>query len=134
MGTSPTSSVATARRSLSLRSAILIRRAWPSTRGKATLSSPTLVRLSVLQCCIVHAPLNIIPHTLGRWYLQTPDELLKSDIIDAVLIATPHYSHTTIGVAALAAGLHVMVEKPISVHKEDCETLIAAYAAVLRLK
>lgn len=55
------------------------------------------------------------------------DELLKSDTIDSVLIATPHYSHTTIGVAALAAGYHVMVEKPISVHKEDCEKLIAAY-------
>eukprot|EP01043_Picozoa_sp_COSAG02_P075896 COSAG02_NODE_15861_length_1135_cov_1.410232_2_plen_99_part_00 len=68
------------------------------------------------------------------WYLQIPDELLNSGIIDAVLIATPHYSHTTIGVAALAAGLHVMVEKPISVHKEDCETLIAAYDACLSLK
>jgi predicted dehydrogenase len=53
--------------------------------------------------------------------------LLKSKLCDAVLIATPHYGHTTIGIAALKAGLHVLVEKPISVHKADCERLIAAH-------
>lgn len=53
--------------------------------------------------------------------------LLKSKLCDAVLIATPHYDHTTIGIAALKAGLHVLVEKPISVHKADCERLIAAH-------
>jgi predicted dehydrogenase len=46
--------------------------------------------------------------------------------VDAVLIATPHYFHTTIGIDALDNGLHVLVEKPISVHKADCERLIAA--------
>ena len=54
-------------------------------------------------------------------------ELIASGKVDAVLIATPHYSHTTIGIAALKAGLHVLVEKPLSVHKADCERLIAAH-------
>ncbi len=53
--------------------------------------------------------------------------LMSSGKVDAVLIATPHYSHTPLGVAALQAGLHVLVEKPISVHKQECEELIAAY-------
>lgn len=53
--------------------------------------------------------------------------LLKSGLVDAVLIATPHYDHTVIGIAALKAGLHVLVEKPISVHKADAEKLVAAY-------
>ena len=44
------------------------------------------------------------------------DKLIASGKVDAVLIATPHFSHTTIGIAALNAGLHVLVEKPISVH------------------
>ncbi len=57
------------------------------------------------------------------------DELLRSGEVDAVLIATPHYSHTSIGSKALMAGLHVMVEKPISVHKADCERLIAAHVS-----
>ena len=54
-------------------------------------------------------------------------ELLSADVCDAVLIATPHYAHTTIGIDALKAGKHVLVEKPISVHKADCERLIAAH-------
>lgn len=56
------------------------------------------------------------------------EALLRSGAVDAVLIATPHYQHTTLGIAALKAGLHVMVEKPISVHKADAERLIAAHA------
>jgi predicted dehydrogenase len=54
-------------------------------------------------------------------------ELLASKIATAVLIATPHYSHTSIGIDALNAGCHVLVDKPISVHKADCEKLIAAH-------
>jgi predicted dehydrogenase len=58
----------------------------------------------------------------------TATEMFASGLIDAVLIATPHYSHTTLGIEALRAGLHVLVEKPISVHKADAERLIAAHA------
>lgn len=54
-------------------------------------------------------------------------ELIRSGLVDAVIIATPHYFHTTIGVDALQQGLHVLTEKPISVHKADCERLIAAH-------
>lgn len=52
---------------------------------------------------------------------------MHSGLVDAVIIATPHYAHTTIGIEALKAGLHVMVEKPISVHKADAEKLLAAH-------
>ncbi len=55
------------------------------------------------------------------------DALIHSGEVDAVLIATPHYAHTTIGIAALRAGLHVLVEKPISVHKADARKLLAAH-------
>lgn len=53
--------------------------------------------------------------------------MIRSGVIDAILICTPHYDHTTIGIDALGQGLHVLVEKPLSVHKVDCERLIAAY-------
>src|ERR1017187_6760532 len=55
------------------------------------------------------------------------DELVRSGTVDAVLIATPHYDHTTIGIDALQHGLHVLVEKPISFQKADCERLIATH-------
>jgi predicted dehydrogenase len=60
-------------------------------------------------------------------FFPTPEALIASGKVDAVLIATPHFSHTTIGIAALKAGLHVLVEKPISVHKADVEKLLAAH-------
>lgn len=52
---------------------------------------------------------------------------LLSSGIQAVLIATPHFSHVSFGVSALQAGLHVLVEKPIAVQKSDAERLIAAH-------
>jgi predicted dehydrogenase len=56
---------------------------------------------------------------------QDATALFASGELDAVIIATPHYQHTTLGIAALEAGLHLMVEKPISAHKADAERLIA---------
>ncbi len=53
--------------------------------------------------------------------------LLESGLADAVLIATPHYAHTPIAIDALQAGLHVLTEKPLAVHKADCLKMIAAY-------
>src|SRR5262245_54323412 len=55
-------------------------------------------------------------------------KLSESGVVDAVLIATPHPQHPPQGIAALEAGLHVMVEKPIASHKADAERLIAAAA------
>jgi len=55
------------------------------------------------------------------------EELIRSGLVDAVIIATPHYQHTTLGIAALKQGVHAMVEKPISAHKADAERLIAAH-------
>lgn len=52
-------------------------------------------------------------------------DLINSGEIDALMICTPHYQHTTLGIQGLEAGLHVMVEKPISAHKADAERLIA---------
>jgi predicted dehydrogenase len=73
------------------------------------------------------------PARTGRFPLakafKNGQELIGSGEVDAVIIATPHFDHTTLGSAALAAGLHVLVEKPLSVHKADCDRLIAAYHA-----
>jgi predicted dehydrogenase len=54
-------------------------------------------------------------------------DLIKSRCVDAVLIVTPHFEHTSLGCEALDAGLHVLVDKPISVHKADCQRLIERY-------
>jgi predicted dehydrogenase len=55
------------------------------------------------------------------------EHLIKSGAVDAVIVSTPPHQHTPIGIAALEAGLHIMVEKPISGHKADAERLVAAH-------
>jgi predicted dehydrogenase len=74
---------------------------------------------------------DAVPAKLDRYMpLETftdGEGLIRSGLVDAVIIATPHYQHTTLGIAALKQGLHVMVEKPISAHKADAERLISAH-------
>ena len=58
---------------------------------------------------------------------RSSSRLIKSGQVDAALIATPHNSHAAIGIEALHAGLHLLVEKPLCVHKADCERLMGAH-------
>ena len=55
------------------------------------------------------------------------EKLMRSGLVDAVLLATPHGQHPREGMAAFEAGLHVMAEKPIASHKADAERFIAAW-------
>lgn len=43
---------------------------------------------------------------------------------DAVLIATPHHEHHPLGMACLAAGKHVLMEKPLANTERQCLDLI----------
>jgi len=55
-------------------------------------------------------------------------KMLRSKKVDAVIIATPHYGHTPVGIASLKKGFHVLVEKPVSVHKSEAQKLISAHS------
>ena len=55
------------------------------------------------------------------------DSLIASGLADAVLIATPHYFHAPQAAAALGAGLHVLVEKPLAVHVTEVRQMVAAH-------
>ncbi|MFW5829276.1 MAG: Gfo/Idh/MocA family protein [Planctomycetota bacterium] len=63
----------------------------------------------------------------GITAFQTHQDLIASGSVDAIIIATPHYDHTPIAIDGLAAGLHVLVEKPLGVHVADCQRMIVAY-------
>jgi predicted dehydrogenase len=53
------------------------------------------------------------------------EDALKDATIDAVVIATPTHTHFDLAKQALEAGKHVLVEKPISVEREEAEALVA---------
>ncbi len=84
------------------------------------------VRRAELVAVCNPSPAKLEPYAHLRTFTD-PMALLASDAVDAVVIATPHFQHTTLGIAALERGLHVMVEKPISAHKADAERLLAAH-------
>ncbi len=47
---------------------------------------------------------------------SSADELIESGLVDAVLIAVPHYDHPTIAIKCFEHGLHVITEKPAGVY------------------
>lgn len=53
-------------------------------------------------------------------------EMLGDDAIDVVTICTPSGAHLDPAVAAAEAGKHVIVEKPLEVTTERCDTIIEA--------
>ncbi len=64
-----------------------------------------------------------IEHTCGY---DGFDALLKSGKIDAIYLATPNTMHRDFTVRALAAGVHVLCEKPMAPTIEDCRAMIEA--------
>jgi predicted dehydrogenase len=61
-------------------------------------------------------------------------ELLRSGAVDAVIVASPHYDHPPVTMAALDAGLHVLCEKPVAVSVGAARAVNAAAARVPHLK
>jgi predicted dehydrogenase len=51
------------------------------------------------------------------------ESMIEAHVVDALIIATPHYSHPELGIKTLEANLHVLVEKPIGVYTQAVEKL-----------
>lgn len=64
-------------------------------------------------------------HGVGKWY-DSVDALLADPEIDAVYIASPPRFHQEHCLAALAAGKHVYLEKPMAMNAEECIAIIDA--------
>lgn len=96
--------------------------------GKAHLGNIRAGKVAGLRVTALCESVGTLPPLQsGEHPFSDVNEMIHSGKIDAILICTPHFSHTTIGIEALKSGLHVLVEKPISVHKADCERLIEAH-------
>jgi predicted dehydrogenase len=59
--------------------------------------------------------------------------LLEKEGLDAVVFATPHHLHAPMALDALAAGLHVFVEKPIAIRVSEADRMVEAAAAKERV-
>jgi UDP-N-acetyl-2-amino-2-deoxyglucuronate dehydrogenase len=53
-------------------------------------------------------------------------EMVSREKIDVVIVCTPHPNHREPTIAALEAGAHVLIEKPLASSLEDCDAMIGA--------
>jgi predicted dehydrogenase len=88
---------------------------------------------NVLEGHVRHAKLTAICSRSESDYTRSLDvahftdyrELIASGLCDAVVVATPTYSHLDVGAAVLDAGLHLMMEKPMGLSIAEGEELVA---------
>lgn len=57
---------------------------------------------------------------------DTVEQLLSDADVDVVYVATPHPLHRELALAAIAAGKHVLVEKPIAMSAADAREILDA--------
>ncbi len=94
---------------------------------------PNLARnFSQIPSCHLGALCDVDPDRLGKMCSAHPaakgytdhETMLVESEIDAVAIATPVPTHFQLAKAALLAGKHVLIEKPLASSSEECEILI----------
>lgn len=61
----------------------------------------------------------------GARHFSDYQAMINSGLCDAVLVASPTLYHQEMGMAVLAAGLHLLMEKPIALSNAQAETLLA---------
>ena len=64
-------------------------------------------------------------HGIGRSY-GSYDQLVADNEVDIVYVAAPHAEHRPLSLLAIAAGKHVLIEKPIGLSAAEAEEIAAA--------
>jgi len=59
---------------------------------------------------------------------ETVEQLLKWGNVDALVIGTPNFLHAPQAIAALEAGVHVLVEKPMAMNVREAEKMLEVSA------
>lgn len=60
---------------------------------------------------------------LGCRSYRSVTEMCQDDQVELLYVATPHELHCAHACSALAAGKHVLIEKPMALSVADCETI-----------
>ncbi len=64
-------------------------------------------------------------HGIERAY-GSYEELVADPAVDVVYVAAPQSEHLALGLLAIAAGKHVLIEKPLATNADDARTLAEA--------
>jgi predicted dehydrogenase len=58
--------------------------------------------------------------------LESVDDLLRDEEVDAVVVCTPNYLHSPMAIAALEAGKDVLCERPLARNAAEAEKMVQA--------
>jgi predicted dehydrogenase len=102
----------------------------PHHRGRISLHAhrPDDGFRVVAACGLQAGKLDDYREKCGEEFYFTTDyrEILSDAKIDAVFVCTPDYLHAEHAVAALEAGKHVFLEKPMAISIEGCDRILEA--------
>jgi predicted dehydrogenase len=88
---------------------------------------PILAQMEGVTLDVVGDADDVKTRTIGGRFgaraMRTDEEVYNADI-DAIVICTPNHRHEEQAIAAMEAGKHVLVEKPLALTEEGCERVI----------
>ena len=107
-----------------------MRIAFAGTGGINEVHARAAQRLGVeLVAAINHKPESMAEFGrefgIARQY-ETVEAMLQDGDVDALVVSTPNYLHAPQTITALNAGVHVMVEKPMSMNAQEAEQMCEA--------
>jgi predicted dehydrogenase len=90
---------------------------------------PALEKANGIQLVAVSDPSEDVRHAVARRYdvpqaYADHSQVLADELVEAVLVAAPDRFHSPIASAALSAGKHVLVEKPLASTVDESEKLV----------
>ena len=97
---------------------------WATTNHMPLLAARNDVEM-VAVCGLDTEVLSRVQQHFGFQYATPDANDLLSHNLDAVVVASPHRHHAAHAVAALEAGCHVLVEKPMCTRAGDARRLVA---------
>lgn len=97
---------------------------WGSLHARVYSESDKARLVAV--CDIDEARAHDLASRYGAEGYTDLNKMLARADIDAVSIVTPDFAHTDIALAAIAAGKHVLCEKPLATTSADCRRIIDA--------
>ncbi len=87
----------------------------------------------VAVCDQSQARLDKAAQAFGVRTCQEPRAILDDPQIDLVVIAAPSNLHASLAIAALNAGKHALVEKPMALNLDEADAMVAAACRAKRL-
>lgn len=93
------------------------------------LRARALARLAGHELVAVADPDAVRAAGLGVPRFATAQDLLAAVELDALIVSTPPSAHAEVALAALEAGKHVLIEKPLAPEPEACRSILQAARA-----